>query len=205
MTSGGLVFVPQNELIEKGRLQYFYHAPSSKLPVRDLLNEQGRGYKTEPHIEAGAENLWKPCFQSNNILPHISSQERYLFLMTTCRNRAVKSVYGQKSVVGYIDKKGWGAHTVDDQNISFVFGDVKLFGFENALPLSRLGYSSWTRVKLVDEDETQKILNHFKDLDNIVDACIEEINRLDPEANACYSQGGYECPFLEQCQRLNSF
>jgi len=44
-----------------GMVQYFYHLPSSKLPIRDVLNEQGKGHKTEPHIEIGAENFCAEC------------------------------------------------------------------------------------------------------------------------------------------------
>ncbi|KKN43011.1 hypothetical protein LCGC14_0707370, partial [marine sediment metagenome] len=43
-------------LEDKGRLQYFFHSPSSELPIRDVLDEQKKGHKTEPHIEIGAEN-----------------------------------------------------------------------------------------------------------------------------------------------------
>lgn len=72
-------------LEEKGRLQYFFHSPSSKLPIRDVLNEQKRGYKTEPHIEIGAENYINRCYQSNNIMPFLKSKGKYLFLFTTCK------------------------------------------------------------------------------------------------------------------------
>jgi hypothetical protein len=55
-------------LEEKGRLQFFFHSPSSELPIRDILNEHGKGHKTEPHIEIGAENYINCCYQSNNIV-----------------------------------------------------------------------------------------------------------------------------------------
>jgi len=32
-------------LEEKGRLQFFFHSPSSELPIRDVLNEQKKGHK----------------------------------------------------------------------------------------------------------------------------------------------------------------
>jgi hypothetical protein len=55
-------------LEERGRLQFFFHSHSSELHIRDVLNEQKRGYKTEPHIEIGAENYIFCCYQSNNIM-----------------------------------------------------------------------------------------------------------------------------------------
>jgi hypothetical protein len=48
-------------LDETGRLHYFYHSPSSDLPIRDVLGEQGAGRKTEPHLERNAENYCCCC------------------------------------------------------------------------------------------------------------------------------------------------
>lgn len=197
----GVFYVDTNRLEERGRLQYFYHAPSSYLPIRDVLNEQGEGHKTEPHIEVGAENLWKACFQGNNIIPHIESPERYLFLMTTCRNHDF-DVYGVKSVVGYIDKKGWGINDVDGKKLHYVFGETYMFPFEHAIPITDLGYNNWSRIKLVDKKETIKILNRFESLDNILEQCVEEISRIDTESITCYAKQGYSCSLEEQCIRF---
>ncbi len=37
MLENGITY---NNLEEKGRLQFFFHSPSSILPIRDVLNEQ---------------------------------------------------------------------------------------------------------------------------------------------------------------------
>lgn len=86
-------------LDERGRLQFFFHSPSSSLPIRDVLNEQRSGCKTEPHIEIGAENFLNCCYQSNNIIPFLRSREKYLFLFTKCKN-ANLSQYNKKLIVG---------------------------------------------------------------------------------------------------------
>jgi len=101
--------IASKNLREKGRLQYFYHSPSSELPVRDVLGEQkakGKsvGQKTEPHIEIGAENYINCCYQRKNIVPFLKSEEKYLFLFTTCKCQNLKVHYGEKFVVGYIIK-----------------------------------------------------------------------------------------------------
>ena len=54
-----------SDLEETGRLHFFYHSPSSQLPVRDVLDEQKHGYKTEPYIEKCAENYCLECYQDN--------------------------------------------------------------------------------------------------------------------------------------------
>ena len=53
------------DLDETGRLHYFYHSPSSDLPIRDVLGEQGAGRKTEPYLERNAENYCRCCWQPN--------------------------------------------------------------------------------------------------------------------------------------------
>lgn len=77
-------------LQKKGRLQFFYHSPSSELPIRDVLNENKKGHKTEPHIEIGAENYINPCYQSY-IKSFAKSDEEYLFLFTRCKDKSNKS------------------------------------------------------------------------------------------------------------------
>jgi hypothetical protein len=76
MRIDGYVKFNSDCLKEKGMLQYFWHSPSSKLPVRDVLGEnkvngESVGRKPEPHIEIGAENFIAKCYQTNirKILP----------------------------------------------------------------------------------------------------------------------------------------
>ncbi len=177
---------------ECGRLQYFYHCPSSALPIRDVLNEQGYGFKTEPHIEIGAENFLKDCFQFS-ISSFVKKGERYLFLMTNCRHPGF-DVFGVKSVVGYIDVHESGMR---DDSV-FVLGDAFLVPFHFALPIAELGYHESTRIRLVDEQETGIILERFSGLDNIVEECVEEIQILDSDGLSCKK----DCNYKEECIRF---
>ena len=79
-----------------GRLQFSFYSPSSDLPVRDVCNEQGHDYKTEPHLERNAENYVNKCYQKNiqGLLKH---REKYLFLFTTCKSKS--SVAGNVAVL----------------------------------------------------------------------------------------------------------
>jgi len=208
-----LLTVNQKNLESKGRLQYFFHSPSSELPIRDILNEQKQGNKTEPHIEIGAENYWHECYQSNNIIPFLESNEKYLFLFTTCRNRNLKEFYGKKFVVGFIKKMFTGispkhkkSNCQKDESgpKKYVKGEIYLYGFSDSISLDELGFDKDTRVHKIDVDMTSLILNHFDNKTNILENCIEEIKRLDFENLTCYREKyGFQCQFKEECKRFN--
>ncbi|TAN41155.1 MAG: hypothetical protein EPN24_04230, partial [Candidatus Methanoperedens sp.] len=92
------------KLEEKGMIQYFYHSPSSELPVRDILEK----LKTEPHIEIGAENYLAKCYPTN-ISKFAGSDMKYLFLVTTCKKKEINRKFGKNKtnqfIVGYIVKE----------------------------------------------------------------------------------------------------
>jgi hypothetical protein len=168
-----------NNLAETGRLQFFYHSPRSKYPVRDVTNEQGQGWKLEPHIEKNAENYYDECYQ-NNIIPFLCSDEKYLFLFTNCKNG--NTYRGKQVIVGYIVKEnGFRRPNKDGGGFHYaVQGETKLFSFQDAFPLERLVQSK-VRMKKCSLEETKTILNHFKGKENVLTMCINEINRLERE------------------------
>lgn len=194
-------------LEEEGRLQFFFHSPNSKLPIRDVLNQQKRGYKTEPHIEIGAENYINRCYQSNNIIPFLRSKEKYLFLFTTCKIKDHK-YYNRKCIVGFISKKNYIniIKKKSNKNHYAVLGDIYVFSFNNSLPINDLGYKEGIRIKKVDKKETGIILNHFGGKTNILDDCIKEIKRLDIENKTCKKDSqNFECKLKNQCLRWRTF
>lgn len=204
-------------LEEKGRLQFFSHSCSSKLPVRDVCNEQGKGYKTEPHIEIGAENYISCCYQPNIIKPFLKSKEKYLFLFTTCSNETLKDFVGKRFIVGYIVKQRhiYFPKTKDCENCKekvrekcdgryAVKGETKLFSFAHAYPLDKLVKKEkvrYIRCKNLSSEETKKILNHFKNGKDIRKECVEEIERLDPEKKTCKKSHHKKCEFETICLR----
>ncbi len=196
-------------LEEIGRLQYFFHCPASKLPVRDVLNLHLQGHKTEPHIEIGAENYQNRCYYSNNILPHLKSAEKYLFLFTMCEN-PLHRYYKRRVIVGYIEKSGsvYSPPAGKRPDRYTVKGDVRIYSFDDAIPIDEppLNYSRYTRTHLVCEDDTRAILRHFSGRKDITEACVREIQRLDeqnPKASkTCRVLRGQSCPFQRtECRR----
>ncbi|MFH1322215.1 MAG: hypothetical protein ABIH80_00065 [Methanobacteriota archaeon] len=174
------------KLEEKGMVQYFYHSPSSELPVRDILNEQKRGYKTEPHIEIGAENYCIDCYQ-RNIKSFVKRHEKYLFLLTACRNKKLNYHYGKQFIVGYIEK----AEVIDRGRFLCIKGPTKIISFDDSIGVKDLFGKNFaqsenrgktlslSRDVFVDNQKTEEILKHFENRTNILIECIEEINKLD--------------------------
>lgn len=164
-----------------GRLQFFYHSPSSDLPVRDVNNEQGHGPKTEPHLERNAENYLSECYQTN-ILGLLKHREKYLFLFTTCRSRAahMKEYEGGRYIVGYIQVKKF----LPRQGFVAVQGPMRLVAFKDAFPLDRLDPSPGhrhLRVRKLNAKETRCVLSHLRGAIQVKGACLREIKRLKVE------------------------
>lgn len=189
-----------NNLMERGMLQYFYHSPSSILPIRDVRNELKMGHKTEPHIEIGAENFLKCCYQPN-IKSFLKSDAKYLFLFTMCKNSSLK-FYGTQYIIGILEKEDWG---ILDGKRWFVKGPTEIYHFKDSISvkdifgknLSRSGISTY---KWVDEDLTRKLREHFIDKKSILKECIKEIERIDVDNLTCKKA---QCKFLDECLRNN--
>ena len=203
-----LIKIDKSSLNDTGRLQFFFHSPSSKLPIRDILNEQKQGHKTEPHIEIGAENYINCCYQGNNIKPFSNNNEKYLFLFTNCKSKQLNEYYGKRYIVGYIEKE----FRVECSGHCAVKGCVNIFSFEDSYPLSHLDLpgenkATHIRVKRIYKDDAQSILETFKGKRNIIKECIEEIKRLDElnriEDKTCKVLKGEKCRFQTECLRWN--
>ena len=204
--------INQETLKEIGRLQYFYHCKSSLLPIRDVLNTQKMGYKTEPHIEIGAENYCYPCYQSNNIKPFAERNEKYLFLFTNCMNKNIPKLYNKQCIVGYIKKEFVGlspfqlkssCNPSDRKSHIFVKGETFIYDFKDALPLTAIGIIDKRILKKNADDKiTQIILNHFKGKNNIIEDCIDEIISLDKDNKTCLRVSAKKnCLYKDECSR----
>jgi hypothetical protein len=164
-----------SDLEDRGRLHFFYHSPSSILPVRDVLNEQRHGHKTEPYIEKCAENYCDECNQAN-IRGFLKSSERYLFLFTTCRCEGSKNL-GKVYIVGYIEKK---RHELRHGGFYAVIGPLKMISFQDARSLGKSRHDNNPRQmqKKLNVRRTQQILGHFEGKKNILDRCRVEVETL---------------------------
>ena len=182
----------------EGIVQYFFHCPSSKLPIRDVMNEQGAGHKHEPHIEAGAENLLDSCYQ-RNISQFAKSNRDYLFLLTKCANPNLQENYGNQYIVGYIKRQETG----EKQGRVFVRGSTKLFSFSDSVPVMDLFGWNFSRLQLlhkpyVDSRKTTQIMDSFSGKRNILEKCIHEIDIIDFQGLTCHPR---LCGFKDECSR----
>jgi hypothetical protein len=184
-------------------VQFFYHLPSSKLPIRDVLGEQHAGHKTEPHIEIGAENFCVECYQKN-IKKFVEKKLNYLFLITTCKNKEVNRKYGKGTkqfIVGYIIKD----EVLDIDSRVCVKGPTHIYSFEDSILVRDLFRFNFDRSKLlknpfVDKFQTRKILEHFRTRENILNECIKEIRGKDKSNVTC--KYGAQCKFRRKCLRF---
>jgi hypothetical protein len=186
-------------LKEKGMLQYFWHSPSSQLPIRDVLGENKEGRKPEPHIEIGAENFIAKCYQ-RNIKKFSLRDEKYLFLVTTCRNRERKCRLKEQYIVGYIVKEE--AFIVNDHVC--VKGPTKLVPFSEDLRMTeffgrRFSRKDFIQNPWVPRRETESIKKILDSYPNILRECINEISRLDEKGSTCRKE---TCMFEAECLRF---
>lgn len=178
------------DLKEKGRLQFFFHSPTSELPVRDVV---GRG-KTEPHLEKEAENYCSRCYQRNNIVPFLRRDEKYLFLFTTCRNEKMSNKYRDKRfIVGFIEKKkGLRRRTHRGESWWAVQGPTKLFEFRDAYPLDKLTRKPLRGVKKLNKNQSEAVLRYFRGKRNILRKCLGELRQLKKQSKK-RKNGGRGC------------
>ena len=154
-------FQPE-ELGARGRAQFFFHHRGNELPVRDVMDTQGRGNKPEPCIERKAENYCTKCIPGNISSFADDDSERYLFLFTRVRNSELHQD-GEQFYVGYIDK----GRKLDIDGRTAVQGPIKLVSFEDACPLSLVGSPDTLNQKRLNEEQTQEVLAHLNDAENI--------------------------------------
>lgn len=199
-------------LEEKGRLQFFYHSPLSKLPIRDVSNEQRKGSKTEPHIENGSENFINCCYQKN-IQDFLKSDEKYLFLFTRCMNPNLRNYFDKRFIIGYITKKEYFRNISINCNKNHEFhfsllGGIHLFSFNQAIPLDSIFPETFKNVRIakISISDTKAILRHFNKCENVLYDCIREIIRLDKKNvklnKSCKILRGSQCEFYQnECLR----
>lgn len=153
------------DLTETGMVKYFFHSRLSSLPVRDVLNSQDRGFKTEPHIEKNAENYLNRCYQGN-IKKFAESERKYLFLTTMRRDVSVKKQ--RQYIVGYLEKEKVEKRNSPEGGTHLaIIGPTSLYAFDDAILVADIfDWRSFTRGHLtgkpwVDERKTEQILEHF--------------------------------------------
>jgi len=173
-----------------GRVMKFIHEGESKLPVRDVKANNKNSPANEPYIEyglerglnqeeiIGAENYWARCYQ-DAVRKVVEFDEEYLFL-ASYPNHADENA-SENLIVGYIrhDEHEWRT-----ENRVAVIGEIKLYPFEHGIPLSEFDYEPTKRSlgpygRDLDESQTREILDHFSQLSDITDECLERTLELE--------------------------
>lgn len=186
-----------------GQIQYFFSDKDSFLPVRDVLNTQKAGHKTEPHLENGSENYIKPCVQ-HQIKNALNRGAEYLFLITKNVNKQMKEFCGNQFIVGYIKiKEAVDRTNAEGKKFTAAKGDVRMVSYEDAIPvkdifgmnLSRVGISQHGRI---NREMTDQFVAHLNSKEDITDKLIDEIIKLDKDNLTCLGKG---CSNCGQCSR----
>lgn len=176
-----------------GVFQFFYHCAGQKLPVRDVLNTQRQGRKTEPHYENLTENWCRKCM--NGRMRSANRREvKYLFLMTRYFNEGHPR-NGKLLVVGFLyraKEKIWrklsksiqsGASAFDPENpqeCGFFAGDEAKSHFvsaDDAYVLKDVKNGRWKF--LATEKETEQICLHLRKAKKILKRLRDKVKELE--------------------------
>ena len=74
-------------LTHEGKLCYYLCSQQSHLPIRDVLNDQGKGYKPEPNYETTTYNRYASCNQKMASAPPLTIVYRI-----SCLSRGIKAL-----------------------------------------------------------------------------------------------------------------
>lgn len=167
-----------------GRGIYFFHDRTMKLPVRDISDRE----KNEPYIEygleqglneglvIGAENYCNHCYPAA-IEQLDKNGEEYLFLITNPKHPEIEPKENQ--IVGYIRNEKILDRVEDPKAVT---GKTKLFRFSDAIPISEFGkrpkgpLGKWG--KTFDKEQTEEILSHFNNREEVTEECLEKTLEL---------------------------
>jgi len=184
----------KNEII--GVAQYFYHCNGEYLPIRDIPNRSGNGFKTEPHYENLTENWCSECMNSRIKSANKNFLE-YLFLITKYRNSDFK-MDGKLIVVGYLkraEKKRWielskdipsgvQGFLPDPSDCGFFAGDPKSSKFvsvEDGFELKNVKNGRY--IWYINENLGRNIIKKLNSSENIYYKLIRRVKELEKEKN----------------------
>lgn len=179
-----------------GVAQFFYHCKEQILPVRDILNTNGKGSKTEPHYENLTENWCNQCM--NRRIRSINKHRLdYLFLFTRYYKKNHKN-NNKYLIVGYLKRASdnrfielsktlkSGVNVFDPEypeQCGFFSGDFNNSIFVNAddgyLINIKHPYYYW----FVEKSESIRIIKHLRNCKNILPGLLSLTKKLKRETN----------------------
>jgi hypothetical protein len=181
------VYQPSQKI---GKLCYHYCSKQSYLPIRDVLNDHGEGFKVEPNYETASYNWYASC---NCPSVHAAVTDGLSHILFITKYTGTNNDYtGRYFIVGFFEV-GWktkieGRYAVRAKRMCFV-------SIEHAYEVTprrwqrinkygttqRLENLRWATQR-VNGDLLNEILCHLEDYD-ATDAYLREVARLKAEYN----------------------
>lgn len=182
---------------KEGMVIYFESSPSSKLPVRDVLNENGKGKQYEPSCETSTYGLER-CVDPRTRNSFVKKRKGYLLFLTTYqgKNEEYKNrdfIIGYYRIMQSADVRKHHLRNYDDEmcpEVDYCYalraGEFKFVAIEDGFELNSEKLKSWgykgkiaKQLKMAfNEQKVTEILEHFSSKKDITGECIEEIEKL---------------------------
>jgi hypothetical protein len=158
-----------------GKLCYYLCSDRSVLPIRDVLNSHGKGFKKEPNYETATYNWCAKCNQRSVVAAVKDGLSHLLFITRyTGKNEQYK---GQAIIVGYyeIGEVAIGSRqtAVRAKKMCFVPVD-KAYSY----PVDNLRWAT----QRINENHLEEIINHLNAHD-VTDDYLYEVAKLKAEYN----------------------
>ncbi len=191
----------------EGVLVYLNTATSTAMPVRDVLDELGKGFQSEPNYSTGTYNF---IGNANSQLCNSTykNRKRYLFFGTSYQGTSEES-HGKYLIIGHmrIDKymdarkrhmRNWmesknevsAPDCVDlKESLAFYSAEMQFYAPKDSFELTEAVMKGWgykgrvaKHMKLTfDEDKNQELLDFFASKTPKTDEYITEVNKLEDE------------------------
>ena len=180
-----------NPLADKiGKLCFMYCSKKSALPVRDILNEHNKGFKSEPNYETATYNRYSSCNQ-RSVKAAINDRLSHILFITKYTGQK-KEHHGRYFIVGYFEI-GWVSEV--DGRVAVRANRMCFVPIENAYEITdtrwkriaprsqmpKLGNLRWATQRIKGQ-LLEEIINHL-DKGNATNDFLYETARLKSEYN----------------------
>lgn len=175
----------------------FECSKSTELPVRDILDENGKGRQIEPNIETGAYGYFQ-CFDARTRNSFVKKRKGYLLFLTNYQG-TLEGYRGRDFIVGYYrilqtaDVRKFHMRNFSGElcpEIEYCHalraGEMKFVKIQDGLELTADRLKSWgykgklnRQLRLAfDEEKVTQVLEHFAQKEDQSASYISQIEKL---------------------------
>ena len=158
-----------------GKLCYYLCSKQSILPIRDILDDHGKGNKREPNIETGTYNWCRPCNQTS---VRIAIKDGLSHILFITKYTGYKEDYiNRYFIVGYYEI-GWVAiKEENNRNITIIKAEKACF-----VPIDKayeVTNERWRKINLKGKTEILTNLRYAtqKIAGDLLDEIINHLNK----------------------------